>query len=155
MEHESGDYTNCNWCSWCSHQKIGKRTRGLRYKGASGDHPNYSIVKIDQNTEESPGDSNRLVITQTPGKDHQLTLIEKFSKNKIIIIIKTNFARKVKKLWNIKVMAIPKIETIQTIVKIGQNTQKSPGDLRRPEENLQSSRLDWKFISWCEIIVMR
>ena len=39
------------------------------------DHPNYSIVKIGQNTEKSPGDLRRLDVTQTPMKDHQLTLV--------------------------------------------------------------------------------
>ena len=30
----------------------------------SGDHPNYSIVEIGQNTEKSPGDLRRLAVTQ-------------------------------------------------------------------------------------------
>ena len=34
------------------------------------DHPNYSIVKIGQNTVKNHGD-----FTQTPVKDHQLTLV--------------------------------------------------------------------------------
>ena len=38
------------------------------------DHPNYSIVKIGQNTEESPEDF-KLAVTQTPEKNHQLTLV--------------------------------------------------------------------------------
>ena len=41
------------------------------------EHPNDSIVKIDQNTEESPGDLRRFVMTNTPVKDHQLTLVWK------------------------------------------------------------------------------
>ena len=40
-----------------------------------GDHPNYSIVENGQNTEKSPGDSRRLVVTQTPVKDHHLKLM--------------------------------------------------------------------------------
>ena len=40
----------------------------------SGDYPNYSNIKIYQNTEESPGDVRRLVLTQTPVEDHQQTL---------------------------------------------------------------------------------
>ena len=51
VEHESDKGTNCNWCSWYSYQKIGKRTRGLGNKRESGDHPNYSIVEIGQNIE--------------------------------------------------------------------------------------------------------
>ena len=40
----------------------------------SGDHPNYSIVKIGQNTKKSPGDLRRLV-TQTPMENRQRTLV--------------------------------------------------------------------------------
>ena len=36
----------------------------------SGDHPNYSIVEVCQNTEKSPVDLKKFV-TQTPVKDHQ------------------------------------------------------------------------------------
>ena len=56
VEHESNDYTNCNWCSCYSHQRIDTRTGGLRNKRTSGNHPNYTIIKISQNTEKSPGD---------------------------------------------------------------------------------------------------
>ena len=77
VEHERDGYTNCRWCSWYSHQRIGKMTRGLGNKRKSGDNPNYSIVEIGQTTEESPGDLRRLVVTQTPVKDHQLTLMWK------------------------------------------------------------------------------
>ena len=41
----------------------------------SGDHPNYSIIENGQNTEKSPADLRRLADTQTPVKDHQLTLM--------------------------------------------------------------------------------
>ena len=43
----------------------------------SGDHPNYYIIDIDQNTEKSPGDLRRLAATQTPVKDYQLMLMGK------------------------------------------------------------------------------
>ena len=74
MEHESDGDTNCNRCSWYSHQRIGKRTRDEN-KWTSGDHPNNSIVEINQNTEKSPKDLRRLVVTQTPVKGHQLMLM--------------------------------------------------------------------------------
>ena len=32
----------------------------------SGDHRNYSIVEIGQNTEKSPGDLKRIPVTQNP-----------------------------------------------------------------------------------------
>ena len=62
----------------------GRVTKGLqqgledleikRNKRTSLDHLNYSIVEIGQNTEKSPEDLRRLAVTQTPVKDHQLTL---------------------------------------------------------------------------------
>ena len=56
VEHESDGSTNCNWCSWYNQQRIGIRTGGLGNKRMNGDHPNYSITEIVQNTEKSPGD---------------------------------------------------------------------------------------------------
>ena len=41
----------------------------------SGDHPNNRIIEDGQNTEKSPGDLRRLAVTQTPVKNHQLTLM--------------------------------------------------------------------------------
>ena len=38
----------------------------LGNKRTSGDHPNYSIIKIGKNTEKSPGDLRRLDVAQTP-----------------------------------------------------------------------------------------
>ena len=43
----------------------------------SGDILNYNIVEIGQNTETSPGDLKRLVVTQTPVITHQLKLMLK------------------------------------------------------------------------------
>ena len=54
---------------------IGKVTGKVGNRRMSRDRPNYSITKIDQNTEKSPGDLNRLAVSETPEKDHQLTLI--------------------------------------------------------------------------------
>ena len=39
------------------------------------DHPDYSIIKIGQNIEKSPGDLRKIVVTQAPVKNHQLTLV--------------------------------------------------------------------------------
>ena len=71
MEYESDGDTNCNWYS---HQKTSIRTGELGNKMTSGEHAYCSIVKIDQNTEKSPGDLRRLDVTPTPVKDYQLTL---------------------------------------------------------------------------------
>ena len=43
--------------------------------GRVGDYPNDSIAENGQNPETSPGDLRRLAVTQTPGKNHQLTLM--------------------------------------------------------------------------------
>ena len=75
MEHVRDVYTNYNWCSWYSHQRINKGAGGLGNKKTSEDHPNNCIIKISQNTEKSRGDLRILAVTQTPAKDHQLTLI--------------------------------------------------------------------------------
>ena len=41
------------------------------------DHPDYRIVGIGQSAKKSQGDLRRLAVTQTPGKDHQLTLVNR------------------------------------------------------------------------------
>ena len=66
-EHESDSDTNCT-CSQYSQQRIGTRIEVLENKRASFDLPNYGFVKIGQNTEKSPGDLKKLVVTQTPVK---------------------------------------------------------------------------------------
>ena len=71
MEHESDDNNNCNWCFWYSNRGINKGTGGLRNNWTSGDHPKYCINEIGQNTEKSPGDLRRLVITQMSVKTQQ------------------------------------------------------------------------------------
>ena len=57
-----------------SHQRNGKRTRRLRNKRTTGDHPNYSFIEIGQNTEKGPGYLRTLVVTQTPVRNHRTTL---------------------------------------------------------------------------------
>ena len=52
-------------------QRLGKGTGRVRNQRTSGD---YSIIKISQNTEKSPGGPMRLAVTQIPLKDNQLTL---------------------------------------------------------------------------------
>ena len=75
MRHESDGDANCNAYY---HQTIG----GLREKRTSGDHPNYNIIEIDQNTKKSLGDLRRLAVTQTPVENHQLTLVPPKKKTK-------------------------------------------------------------------------
>ena len=68
MEHEGGSDANCNWCTWNNPQRIGKGTGRLRNERTGENHPDYSIIKIGQNTEKSPGDLRRLAVTQTSVK---------------------------------------------------------------------------------------
>ena len=77
VEHKSDGYTNYNWCSLYSHQRINKGTGGLGNKRTSGDHQNYIIAEIDQNIEKNPEGLRRLAVTQTPVKDHQQKLMWK------------------------------------------------------------------------------
>ena len=96
MQHESDSDTNCNWCAWYSHQRFGTGTGGLGKKRMSGDHPNYSIIEIGQNTEKKPGDLRRLAVTRTPVKNHQLTLLWKILKRETY----TNYLDIHSRFWN-------------------------------------------------------
>ena len=62
--------TYCDWRGWNGSQRLGKRAGRIRNRRRNRDHLNYSIVKIGQNTEKSPGDLRKLAVTQTPAKDH-------------------------------------------------------------------------------------
>ena len=51
----------------CTLSTVTKRlTGGIGNKWTSGDHPNYGIVEICQNTEKCPGDLRRLVVIEAP-----------------------------------------------------------------------------------------
>ena len=80
MEHEDDSDTNCNWCTW--NQRIGKQTGRLGDKMTSGNHLDYSII-IGQNTEKSPGDLRRFVVTQNIAN----TGVKNSLRSKIIIIL--------------------------------------------------------------------
>ena len=88
MKPERDSDTKWNRCTRYSHQRFGTRTRRLGSWRTSGDNPNYYIVEIGQNTEKSPGDLRRLAVSQTPMKNHQLTLVGKILNNWIMIMIK-------------------------------------------------------------------
>ena len=75
MECESNDDILCNWCARYSNQRTSTGTGEHGNKRTSGDHPNYCIVEIDQNTKKSSGDLGRLAVTQTPVKDYKLALV--------------------------------------------------------------------------------
>ena len=75
MEHEGDSDTNCNQCTRNNLQRLSKGTRRFRNQRMRGDHPDYSIIKIGQNTVNSLGDLERLAVTQTSVKDYQLALV--------------------------------------------------------------------------------
>ena len=55
------------------------------------DHPDYSIIKICQNTEKSPGDLRRPAVPQTPVRKID---VKNPQRSKIIIIIIIDFHKK-------------------------------------------------------------
>ena len=75
MEHERNDCANCDWCFKRNNLRGIKRPGGLGSWRTGRDYPNDSIAENGQNPETSPGDLRRLAVTQTPGKNHQLTLM--------------------------------------------------------------------------------
>ena len=74
MEYEGDGDTSCNWCTRYRYQRFGTGTGELGNKRTCGDYTKYSTIEIGQNTEMSPGDLKGFAITQTPVKNHQLTL---------------------------------------------------------------------------------
>ena len=77
MKYEGDGDTNCIWHVWNDPQRLDKRAGGIVNRGTNRDHPNCSIVEIDQNSEKNIGNFKRLAVTQTPVKDYQLTLVRK------------------------------------------------------------------------------
>ena len=83
------------WLSWLTTEKNWKKWKEEKYLDLArerkkivenesdklyqleirGDHPNYGIIEIGQNTEKSPEDLRKLAITQTSVNDHYLTLM--------------------------------------------------------------------------------
>ena len=76
-EHEGDGDTNCHWQTWNVLQKIGQWAGRTGNRRRNRDDSNYSVVKIYQNTEKSPGDLRRFAIPSIPGKYHQIMLVEK------------------------------------------------------------------------------
>ena len=67
-EHEGDGDTSCNRCTWINPQMTDKWTRRLKNQRTSGDHPDYSIIKIGQNTEKSPEDLRRICCSNSKKK---------------------------------------------------------------------------------------
>ena len=58
-------------------KRLRRETKDIVNQRKNQDYPNYRIGEFSQNTEKCPGDLRRLAVTQTPVKDHQLTLVWK------------------------------------------------------------------------------
>ena len=56
MEYESDSDTSYKWCTQNDPERLGKGTGKIGNRKTSREHSNYSITKIGQSTENSPGD---------------------------------------------------------------------------------------------------
>ena len=54
-----------------------RESGGFGNRRTSGDHQNYSTVKIGHSTEKSPEDLRRPAVSQTPVEDHWLAIVRK------------------------------------------------------------------------------
>ena len=160
MEHESDSDTISDWGIRKYFQKLGKRTGKLGNQRTSGHHPNDRIIKISQNGEKGPANLGRLAVT--PVRIYQLTLAWKPLKSKILIIMKgDNYTNRDWCFWYSHQRIIKGTGGLRgrrtrgdypnySIIENGQNTEKSPGVLRRlavTQTQLKDLQLKlmWKF----------
>ena len=80
VEHEGDGDTNCNWCTWHCHKKLGRNTGGTESHKKNRGHPDYNIVEIGLNTQKIPGHIRKLTVTKTPVKNQQLIPVGKTHK---------------------------------------------------------------------------
>ena len=141
MEHKGGGYTNCNWCTWNNPQRIYKGTGRFGNKKTIGDHQDYSIVEIGQNIEKNPWELRRIIVIQTPVRNHQLTLLWKTLKRKIII-----------NQWSLKMMEIPSVNSELGTVLTGLEKSLEESEIRRELRpsclHHCSDRLEYSEESW-------
>ena len=64
MVPESDCDASSNWHALHSHHMINIGLGWFENNRKCGDYPNYSIIKIGQNTKKSPGDLRILVVPQ-------------------------------------------------------------------------------------------
>ena len=65
----------CGLCARIGPEKLDKGTERAGNLGTCQRNPDYTITKIGQNTEKSPKDLRRLIVTQTPVRNHQLSVL--------------------------------------------------------------------------------
>ena len=73
MEHDGNDNTNDNCCVWNDFQRLCKGAGRFGNRLTSREHK--AILRSAWKTKKSPEDLRMFVVTQTPVKDHQLTLV--------------------------------------------------------------------------------
>ena len=56
--------TNRSWSTWNEHLGLGKMTAKFPNQRKNLNYQDYSFVEIDQNIEKSPGDMERLAVSQ-------------------------------------------------------------------------------------------
>ena len=61
-----------------------KKNEGIGNQRKNRNYPDYTILKIDYNSQRSPGELGRLAVTQIPTKNYQLNLFEKVAKTFIM-----------------------------------------------------------------------
>ena len=108
---------------------VTKGTGGFHNNRTNGDHPNYCIVDIGLNTKKSPGDLRKLTVTQTPVRNNQLTLVGYTRKGE-------NDTETIGGLGDKRTSGD---HPNYSIAEIGQNIEKSPGDLSLTCCHLNSS----------------
>ena len=84
MEHEGDGDTSSNLNNRNNSERIGKGTKRLGNKKTSGDQSDYSINKIAQNTEKSPGNLGRVAVTHVTNEKPLVNAGVKISQRSII-----------------------------------------------------------------------
>ena len=63
MEHERDGDSNCTCCTWNNPERVDIEAGRDGNRRMNRNHPNFSVVKIGQNTGKSLGNLRRLAVT--------------------------------------------------------------------------------------------
>ena len=72
VKHDGDGDTNY---SWNNPHRLERKTGAIGKQRKNRDYKDLSITEIGENTEKSPGDMRRLIVTQTLVKVHLLTMV--------------------------------------------------------------------------------
>ena len=56
VENEGDSDTNCNWCTWGNHKRLGRKTGETENQSKNQNHPDHSIAEISKNTHKNAGE---------------------------------------------------------------------------------------------------